>query len=204
VQAINSIQQPFNNLMMDVYGHFARSQNTLRGARQDLFRAAENFPYYRLSSEKRKSLITLLDSLIYNVIDPTVDYVQRTSMQRFYAFNTDEKTPVEEAFSAADSQLAAMSSECAKQSDLSARKLMGEYQGFISSINDCTKAMNQQYRAPIGEFTRVHFNALPLINKIHRELSGCSGANDKNFDKCVTDFMTKHCQSDKCQTNGVM
>jgi hypothetical protein len=193
VQAINSIQQPFNNLMMDVYGHFARSQNTLRGARQDLFRAAENFPYYRLASDKRKSLVKLLDSLIYNVVDPTVDYLQRTSLKRFYAFNADERTPVEEAFSAADSQLSAMSSE-----------LMSEYQSFISSINDCTKAMNQQYRSPIGEFTRVHFNALPLMNKIHRELNNCAGANDKKFDQCVNEFSTKHCQNDGCATNGIM
>lgn len=204
MQALNSVQQPFNNLQGDVYGHFHRSQTTLRIARQNLFQTASSFPYYRLPSDKRKSLVKLLDTLIYGVIDPTVEYVQKASMDQYYSFNHDEKTPVEDAFSAADSQLSAMSSECGVTLDITSRKLLNEYSPFISSINDCTKTMSQHYRAPINEFTRVHFVALPLINRLNRDLSSCVGglSGRDRIEPCVTEFLTKNCE--ECQVSSTM
>lgn len=204
LQAISNVQQPFNNLQSDVYGHFHRSQTTLRSARQNLFQTASSFPYYRLSADNRKSLVKLLDNLIYNVIDPTVEYVQKASMDQYYSFNHDEKTPVEDAFSAADSQLSAMSSECGVTLDITSRKLLNEYSSFISSINDCTRSMSQRYRSPINEFTRVHFVALPLINRLNRELSNCVGGitGRVKIEPCVTEYLTKNCQ--ECQVTSTM
>lgn len=196
------MQQPFNNLQSDVYGHFHRSQNTLRGARQNLYQTASSFPYYRLNADLRKNLVTYLDTLIYKVIDPTVEFVQKASMDQYYAFNSEEKSVVEQAFLAADSQLSAMSSDCGTKMEVSSRKLMNEYSSFISSINDCTREMSRQYRSPISEFTRVHFVALPLINRLNRELNGCSTPRGST-DQCIKEYLAKNCL-DHCSVSAIM
>lgn len=204
IQALNSISQPFTTLQADVYGHFHRSQTTLRTARQDVYRAAEIFPFFRLTSENRRNLVELLNNLIYKVIDPTVDYIQKTSMDKYFQFNVDAKTSVENTFAAAESQLEALKSECSG-SKVTSRQLTTEYTSFTSAINECTRLISSKYRAPINEFTRVHFIALPLINRIDRDLRACMNPlSIGRIEQCVTDFNTRYCQEESCTTNPTM
>ncbi|KAG5676849.1 hypothetical protein PVAND_006656 [Polypedilum vanderplanki] len=202
-QAIGNIIQQFNNLQSDVYGHFHRSQTTLRIARQNLYMSASNFPYYRLEKDTtRKELTALLGSIIYNIIDPTVDYVQKTSMDKFFMFNSDTAPNVEQAFSTADSQLNALATMNCSDSTVSSRKLMSEYSDFIFAINNCTRVIFQKYRAPINEFTRVHFIALPLINRLNRDLNACTSIlNRVGVEACIIEYLKNNCQEENCKVN---
>lgn len=202
--ALSNVNQQFNNLFNDVYGHFHRSQTTLRIARQNLYTSASTFPYYRLSEDARKNLTALLGSLIYTVIDPTVESVQKTAMTKMYAFNTDENNVVEQALSAVDTQLSAlqsMSENCT--AGVTSRKLTAEYANFISAINNCTRFVSQKAREPINEFTRVHFVALPAINRAVRDINTCS-SNANRIDTCVVEFFKNYCQGSGCKFEAIV
>jgi hypothetical protein len=148
--------------------------------------------------------VTLLSNLIFKVIDPTVEYIQKSSMDKYYAFNVDSQTSVEKAFAAIETQLEALISEC-PGSKVTSRQLTTEYAPFTAAINECTRLINSKYRAPINEFTRVHFIALPLISRIDRDLRTCSSPLTVNrIEQCAIDFTTKYCQEDSCTTNPVM
>lgn len=167
---------------------------------------ATNYPFYRLTDETRKGLTTLLDGLIKNTIDPTVEYIQKNSMDKLFGFNADSANIVEQTFSAADTQLNAITSmNCSDQSNITSRKLMTEYTDFISSINNCTRYVFQLFRAPINEFTRVHFIALPLINRLNRDLNACpSILNRAGIQKCSEDYLKNNCQEDTCKVIPTM
>lgn len=164
------------------------------------------FPYFRLTAEDRKSLTDILVSLVYKTIDPTIESVQRAVMNKLYDASTDSETVVETAFGAVDNQintLKTMSEKCT--SDVTSRKLTSEYSNYISAINGCTRLVSQKFRDPISEFTRVHFVALPLMQKIVRDLNSCSSSfNINKIDTCVADFIKAYCQDESCKVNSVM
>ncbi|XP_070497149.1 uncharacterized protein [Chironomus tepperi] len=200
-QALSNIQQQFNNLFNDVYGHFHRSQNTLTAARQNLYSAASTFPYFRLSADNRKNLTATLNALIYTTIDPSIEAVQKNAMTKIYSFNTDEQTVTEQAFLAVDTQLSALTTlDVNCTTGVTSRKLSNEYANYTSGINNCTRFVSREFRDPINEFTRVHFVALPLINRIVRELNQCSN-NANKMETCVTAFDTTYCQEASCKAN---
>jgi hypothetical protein len=203
---LSNIQQQFNNLFNDVYGHFHRSQNTLTAARQNLYSAASTFPYFRLSPENKLNLTGVLSALVYNTIDPMIEAVQKSAMTKLYAYNSDAQTVTEQAFSAVDTQLSALSTLDANcTSGVTSRKLTTEYANYTNGINNCTRFVFQKFREPITEFTRVHFVALPLINRIVRDLNQCTGGlNTNRIDTCVTTFDNTYCQSESCKVNPTM
>jgi hypothetical protein len=200
---LNSIVPPFKNLENDVYGHCHRSQNTLRLARQNLFTSAQNFPYYKLTEETRTSLISLLNELITNIIDPTITYIQKNSMDKFYTFSGDSgSTVVEQTFDAAFTQVTSMTAEC--KTKVTARSLMQEYGPYLNLINACTRSVSQYFRPPINLFTRRHFQALPKIGDVTRDLNQCSNSNNNRIEPCSVDFMKKYCQDESCKVNQIM
>lgn len=143
---------------------------------------------------------------MYNIIDPTIEAVQKTAMTKLFAFNSDAQTVTEGAFSAVDSQLNALATLNANcTSGVTARKLTTEYANYTNGINNCTRFVFQKFREPINEFTRVHFVGLPLINRIVRDLNQCSGGLQINkIDACVTAFDITYCQEEACKVNPTM
>lgn len=208
--ALNSISRPFNALRDDVYGHFFRSQATLRNARQAIFSTASVFPYYMLKEDTRSSLMANMTKLLTQCADPTIDYLQKESMLRFYNFMVDASTPIEKALQPAIDQLnqleedlkAATNASCLAKVRITQRQIQNAYNTFIDAVNNCTRQANQAYRAPINEFTRVHFIALPLMNKVNRELQSCDTNNVK--DSCVVNFLSKFCAEDTCKVCSTM
>jgi hypothetical protein len=178
----------------------------LRVARQNLYYSVLAFPFFRLSDDARSNLTGILGSLIYEIIDPTVESIQKTAMSKFYDIRTDDKTITEQAFSAVDTQLnalASMNDNCT--AGITSRKLTAEYSSYIAAINNCTRFIFQKFREPIGEFTREHFTALPLINRMVRELNGCSNNfNINRIESCVDGFIKNYCQDESCKVNSIM
>lgn len=199
------MSRSFNALFMDVYGHFFRSQNTLRLARQNIFTAASRFPYQSISTETRQKLTKTVTALLTTCIDPTIDYLQKDSMLRFFNFMKDVNTPIENGFKAVVTQLGAISAavsnttndSCLRKENIN-RRLPTEYSALIAAINDCTRNSSTTYRAPINEFTRVHFAALPLLNRIGTELNQCSN-NGNNRESCVVKFLMTYCEDESCK-----
>lgn len=112
---------------------------------------------------------------------------------------TDEGTPIEVALKAEIDQLtelekqigAVTDNQCFDKIKISSRKISSAYDPFTKALSDCTKNASSTYNAQIREFTRVHFVALPLINKINGDLSSC---NSGNVTGCITDkFLTRYC-----------
>jgi len=178
----------------------------LTAARQNLYSAASTFPFFRLSAENKQNLTEVLSALVYDIIDPTLESVQKSAMTKFYAYNSDPQTVTEQAFSAVDTQLNALATLPANcTTGVTSRKLTAEYANYTNGINNCTKFVSQKFRDPITEFTRVHFVALPLINRIVRDLNQCSGGlNVNRIDTCVTNFDNTYCQTDTCKVNPTM
>jgi hypothetical protein len=205
----SSLSQPFNSLRDDVYGHFYRSQVTLRQARQSLFSRAQKFPYHRLSAETRQSLVKRITEILIDVIDPTVDYLQKNSMLRYYNFMTDEMSPIEKALKPMSTQLEDLiktvqggNDSCTNKESITVRRLDREYSSYVGSINSCIREAFSAYRQPISEFTRVHFTALPYIGRILNDLGGCDGGN--NQDACIKNFLIKYCAEDTCKVSSTM
>lgn len=206
--SLNSLTRSFNSLRDDVYGHFFRSQTTLRIARMQLFSTASKFPYYLLSNTTRVQLVNRLSYIINNCTDPTIDYLQKDSMLRYSNFMG--LTPIETALEPLTSQLelletalrAVNDSDCfSKLTVINQRRLNADFSPFTNAVGDCIRVANQQYRQPINEFTRVHFIALPLINRINNDLSQCANIQNANRrEPCVTsNFLEKYCEDDsKC------
>lgn len=203
----------YNSLFNEVYGHFFRSQNTLRTARQNVFTAAEKFPYHTLTADSRKSLIELLSALTEKHIDPTVDFLQKDSMLKFYNYAKDESTPVEKTLKVVAPQLEELKTAVSKTSNDNClrreninRRLPTEYNAIITAINDCTRSASMMYRSPINEFTRVHFAALPVISRIGSDLTNC-GNNGANRESCVVKFLKTYCidaADETCKTGSTM
>lgn len=207
---LTTLSRPFNALRDDVGGHFFRSQNTLRNARQAIFMTASTFPYHMLSNDTRHQLVSNLTKLLTECADPTIDYLQKASMLRFYNFMSDAKTPIETALQPVVDQLntleqdlkSAKNQSCLASVKITQRGIQTAYSNFTEAVNNCTRKASQAYRAPISEFTRVHFMALPLLNKVERELSACNSNNVK--DSCVLTFLSKFCAEDSCKVCSTM
>lgn len=211
MSSIASLSRPYNNLRDDLYGHFFRSQTTLRLARQTLFSTASKFPYYQLNDTMRASLVKKLSTIINDCVDPTIDYVQKTSMLPFFDFATDASTPIEAGLSIVSTQLqdlttavqATSNSTCLKNQDVTSRRLSASYSAVIDAELACIRNASAEYRPPINEFTRVHFVALPYITRINTELMLCSNRN--NTDSCVDEFLTKFCDDEaRCKVCTTM
>lgn len=192
----------FNALRDDVYGHFFRSQTTLRNARESLFSSATKFPFYQLNDTMRPSLVKRLTTLLNECIDPTIDYVQKNSMLPYFNFMIDSGTPVEIGFMVISAQLeelstaikAATDDDCLRTLAITSRKLTTSYSGVISAANDCIRNASVTYRDPINVFTRVHFVALPLINRLNSELNQCANGNSNN--QCIDRYLTRNCEDE--------
>lgn len=151
-----------------------------------------------------------LTTLITTCIDPAIDYIQKDSMVSFYNFMMDASTPVETGFKVVATQLQDLatvvqgaSDDCLKKQGISARRITMEYDGVIKVASDCIRNASASYRAPINEFTRVHFVALPLINRINSDVNQCANGN-KN-DQCVAAFLAKYCDdASKCKDCATM
>jgi hypothetical protein len=230
--SVTTTSRAFNALFTEVYGHFFRSQNTLRLARQSVFTASSRFPVHTLTEDTRKNLVTLLSSLFTKSMDPTIDFLQKESMLRFYNYDKDESTPIERTFKAIAPQLEELSDAvsnttndaCLRRENIN-RRLPNEYSAIISAINDCTRNASAVYRAPINEFTRLHFDALPLItrigagksykysdilrrftNKNSTDLLACAN-NGANRESCVVRFLKTYCDdtaNETCKTGSTM
>lgn len=205
----NTLTQPFNSLRDDVYGHFYRSQTTLRQARQGLFSRAQRFPYYRLDTEKRQNLVKRLTEILEEVIDPTVEFLQKQSMLRYFNFMKDDSSPIEKALSPMNKQLEELietmrgtNDTCLNKEMITVRRLSRSYSAYESAINSCIREAFVAYRQPISEFTRVHFVALPFIARIQTDLGGCEGGSSQNA--CIENFLKKYCNEDSCKVESTM
>jgi hypothetical protein len=205
----SSLTQPFNSLRDDVYGHFFRSQATLRQARQGLFSRAQRFSYYRLETETRQKLILRLTEILEQVIDPTIDFLQKSSMLRYFNFMKDTSSPIEKTLAPMTKQLEDLISTvkgtndtCINKESITVRRLSREYSSYENAINSCIREAFIAYRQPISEFTRVHFIALPFISRIQNDLGGCDGGSSQN--QCVENFLTKYCSEDSCKVASTM
>lgn len=211
--SVTTTMRSFNSLFMEVYGHFFRSQSSLRVARQSVFTSASRFPIHTLTEETRKNLKSTVSTLIDTYMDPTIDFLQKEAMLRFYNYAKDETSPIERTIKVIAPQLEEISNSvsntsndvCLRRENIN-RRLPNEYIGIISAINDCTRNISNQYRAPINEFTRVHFVALPLITRMSAELMGCAN-NGANRESCVVRFLETYCvdtANETCKTGATM
>lgn len=149
--------------------------------------------------------MTTLTALLTNCIDPTIDYLQKESMLRFFNFMKDENTTIEKSFKAVSTQLEELSAavsgsgddDCLRKENIN-RRLPNEYSAVIAAVNDCTRNISNVYRAPINEFTRVHFVALPLIARLSAELNQCAN-NGNNRETCVMKFLETYCEGETCK-----
>lgn len=197
-----SLQRSFNTLRDDVYGHFFRSQNTLRLAREDLNSNGAKFAYYRLTSDTRQKLAAWLKNVVQTCIDPTIQYLQINAMDRYYNVYSEPMTPIEQTFQPVVSQLselitavqAATDSACLNKENINGQKLSNAYNPMINAIDGCTRNASSQYRAPINEFTRIHFVALPFIARMSLQLQLCNSVlsgNDASREVCVLNFVSE-------------
>jgi hypothetical protein len=204
VTSLTTLTRGYNALFTDVHGHFFRSQATLRVARQNIFDAASKYPYFSLTTETRQKLVKTLTALLTTCIDPTVEYLQKNSMLGFFNFMKDENNAIEKSFKAAATQLEKLSSavssssddDCLRRENIN-RQLPNEYITFNTAIIECTRNISIEYRSPINEFTRAHFLALPLLNRISTELNRCG--NNGNGESCVVKFLATSCEDETCK-----
>jgi hypothetical protein len=177
----------------------------LRAARQNIFAAASKYPYYSLTTETRTKLVKTLTALLNTCIDPTVEYLQKDSMLGFFNFMKDENNAIEKSFKLAATQLQEVSSavsnssddDCLRRENIN-RRLPNEYITYLTAIIVCTRNISIEYRTPINEFTRAHFLALPLLNRISTELNRCVN-NGSNRESCVIKFLATYCEDETCK-----
>jgi len=211
--ALASIHRLYNDLRDDVYGHFYRSRNTLNLAREDLFAAGFKFPYFRLTDDLRKALMERLRKIIGEDVDPTIEYLQKVSMNEYWNFLSAEEnaTAVEDAFASAQDQLDELSvtvssatAACLSKEGISQRKLLSVYNPFTNAINDCTRTASSEYRRPINVFTNVHFKALPLLTQMSFALNDCSNSLESSRDTCTNRWLKNYCDEESCNVSKTM
>lgn len=170
-------------------------------ARQNLFSIASKFPFYQLTDGKRQNLVTRLTSIINDCIDPTVDFVQKKAILGYFDFQADGDTQIETAWSGAHAQIQNLAEmvktvtddKCLENESVSNRRLAIDYNPLTTAINDCTRNASALYRDPINNFTRVHFLALPLINRMSSDLNFC--ANGNRQEECISKFLLRYCEA---------
>ncbi|CRL03425.1 CLUMA_CG016348, isoform A [Clunio marinus] len=211
---LSSLMRPVNILRDEVYGHFFRSQNVLRLARENLFSTASKFPYYQLEPEVRQNMVKRLSTIINECIDPTVDYLQKNAILPYFNFMSDEKTPVESSFEPVMTQLEGLKAiiessdknSCLRSANINSRRLTTRYNSVINAVNSCTRSASMTYRAPITEFTRLHFAALPLVNRMNTELNQCTSilastlgteSNSERTNECLKAYLEKYCEDEE-------
>ena len=204
--------KPFNNLYNEVYGHFYKSQNTLRVARQDLFTTASTFPWYKLTSGTRTSLAAKIASINSDCIDPTVDYLQKTAMTRFFDYTSGKATAIEDEIKPAVTQLIELEDAvrgvtdnvCLAKIKLTSAKLIKEYSNFTKAVDTCIKNATIAYRPLTKAFTQLHLAALPLINRMNTELIKCENGKP-DAETCVIAWLAKYCDdTTTCPHCGTM
>lgn len=196
---MGSLSRSYNNLRDEIYGHFFRSQNTLRVARQSLFSTASKFPFYQLTDSTRQNLVKRLEAIIDDCIDPTIDFVQKKAILGFYNFE-EGKTQIETAWSGAHEQIqnltdavkAVTDDVCLENKSVSNRRLSIDFNPLTTAINDCTRNASALFRDPINSFTRVHLLAQPLINRMSTDLTFCATGN--KHEDCVSKFLLRYCE----------
>lgn len=215
ISSLNTLSRAFNNLRDEVYGHFFRSQTTLRVARQSVYSVASKFPFYQLNDTMRTSLVSRLSSIVNDCMDPTISFLQIDSMSQYFNFMTDQKTLSEQAFASAAAQLQELTTlvqginndDCVRGLGLTARRLGTEYNPIITAITDCVRNATSLYRPPTNDFTRVHLVALPYINRMGTDLGNCGSnavGNAGTNNQCIDRFLAKYCANDSCKTCSTM
>jgi hypothetical protein len=162
-----------------------------------------------LEAETRQKLVTRLTEILEQVIDPTIEFLQKDSMLRYFNFMKDSSSPIEKALSPMTKQLEdlitttkATNDTCIDKENITVRRLSRAYSTYESGINSCIREAFIAYRQPISEFTRVHFIALPFISRIQNDLGGCEGGSSQN--ECIENFLKKYCSEDSCKVASTM
>lgn len=152
--------------------------------------------------------------IIFDTVDPVIDFVQKEAMLRYFDFSRDAGTPIELAFTKATEDLAKLSetvaqvtsNPCLNREGIQ-RKLQREYSNFTSAVNNCTRALSSSYRTPINDFTRIHFQAQPLLVRIGSNITRCATATNRDRDReaCVIKFLETICADPSvCETVETM
>ena len=194
------LTEPFNNLYNDVYSHFDESQNSLRIARQDFYKSAATFPWYKLTSGTRSALMWKIVVIIFNCIDPTVDFLQRYSMLRFVYFTNGKSTAIEDKVKPAVDQLIELQNAvrrvknnvCLANLQLTSSKLIEEYSNFTKALNTCAKNATIAYEPHFEEFNKLLLASLPLINGMNEELINCENGQP-DTETCVKVWLAQFC-----------
>lgn len=137
-----------------------------------------------------------------------MDYLQKDSMLNYFNFMEDETSPIENMQIAKsleelkDAVRTATDDACIKKLNINNNKLTSSFKEATSAVNDCNRNASVMYRAPINEFTRVHFIALPFINRMNNDLNQCSNGN--NREACTIKFLAKYCEDDSCKVSSTM
>lgn len=149
-----------------------------------------------------------LEWVLNDCIDPTVDFIQRKAILGFWNFIEDGDTQIETAWTGARAQInnlkdvvkTVTDEKCLENENISNRRLSIDYNPMTTAINDCTRNASALYRDPINNFTRVHFIALPLINRMSTDLTFC--ANGNRQEDCITKYLLRYCEKTckVCQT----
>lgn len=174
----------------EIYGHFLRSQNSLRAAGDQVFSAAQRFPYFALSNETRDALSSNITFFLRNCSKPTNDYLGRNATLPMFDYTTNNTSPIEIAFKPVkdilDQIIAVASSvnidtQCLRTIGLGFSRFERTFTAVVNYINQCTRLLSLTYRPAITEFTRLHFVALPVVNRLATDLNSC--ASNWNLDR---------------------
>ena len=112
----------------------------------------------------------------------------------------DGNTQIENAWTGAHAQIENLKNavkdvtdeKCLENINISNRRLSVDYNPLTTAITDCTRNASSLFREPISNFTRVHFIALPLINRMVSDLTFCANGNKQ--DECISKFLLRYCE----------
>lgn len=200
---LNSLTNAFNNLRDDVYGHFYRSQNIIDDVQNNLFSAAQKFPYYSLNDAATRDQLTgNVTNFINNCTLPTIQYFNENAIVPFFNFTANNTTPMETAFKpisdALDNILTAVSQatneSCLNSLRINSGKLRSLFGNMANQINGCVRTTFTAYRAPINQFTNMHFTAYGQLSSIVNDFQSCSSTSG-NRTTCAIKLSTLLCSS---------
>jgi hypothetical protein len=207
---LNTLTNTFNNLRDDVYGHFYRSQNIIDDVQNNLFSAAQKFPYYSLNDASTRNQLTgNVTNFINNCTLPTIQYFNENAIVPFFNFTANNTSPMEIAFKPVSDALDSILSEvtqatnetCLNSLRINSSKLRNLFGNAANQINGCVRTTFTAYRAPINQFTNMHFTAYGQITSIVNDFQSCSSTSG-NRTACAIRLSTLLCSSPTESTCG--
>lgn len=201
---LTTLSRYFKVLRGGVSAYFTRSQNTLIVSRQSLFSTALDFPYHQLSDETRQNLVKMLASVLTSCIDPTVEHLRSETTFVYFNFTQSASSPIENALKDFRSQLNVLTNsvktateDCLMQIDVKSGSLTSTYNPLTNAINACSRYATASNRLPLLEFTRLHYAALNMVNRMNLDLNLCGNGNKK--EECVLNYLKENCVKDLCK-----